>query len=227
MTAHARWLQYWQSENVPHHREESESFYRFHAAEFRSLFRDRPRTVLEIGCGNGALYRHLGFEDVDYVGVDFSDGMLNEFRRSHPSLTLHRADGSSYRDDRKYDLIFSNGTVQYFDRRMLDNHLAAARAMMHEHSTLICGSVPWRRNRLAFYGGWLTPPYRGSRLKALRSIAFRLIRGFDPLGYWYDLDEMARFGERHGLEASFFGSACYLYRFHVVFQPIGAKGSAR
>jgi hypothetical protein len=45
-----------------------------------------------------------------------------------------------------------------------------------------------------------------------------LLRGFDPLGYWYDLPEMARFGRRHGLTASFFGSASYLYRFHAVFR---------
>jgi cyclopropane fatty-acyl-phospholipid synthase-like methyltransferase len=218
MTAHRRWLQYWQTKSTPLHREESESFYRVHAAELRGLFQGEPRSVLEIGCGNGALYDHLGFNDATYVGVDFSDSMLREFKSSHPSLTLHQADGSSYRDGQTYDLIFSNGTVQYFDHRMLDNHMEAARAMMHAGSVFICGSVPWRRNRLAFYGGGLTPPYGLSQIRSLRSIAFRLLRGFDPLGYWYDLAEMARFGSRHGFSASFFGSASYLYRFHAVFR---------
>jgi cyclopropane fatty-acyl-phospholipid synthase-like methyltransferase len=218
MTAHRRWLQYWQTKSTPLHREESESFYRLHADELRLLFQREPKSVLEVGCGNGALYSHLGFGGSSYVGVDFSESMLREFKSAHPSVTLHQADGSSYRDDRTYDLIFSNGTIQYFDHRMLDTHLQAARAMMHAESLLVCGSVPWRRNRLAFYGGALTPPYRGSRVRGLRSVAFRLLRGFDPLGYWYELAEVARFGSRHGLRASFFGSATYLYRFHAVFR---------
>lgn len=218
MTAHRRWLQYWQSKSAPLHREESESFYRAHAAELRCLFPQKLQSVLEVGCGNGALYGHLGFTDTAYVGVDFSESMLREFKSSHPSVTLHQADGSSYRDERTYDLIFSNGTIQYFDHRMLDTHMEAARSMMHAGSLFVCGSVPWRRNRLAFYGGGLTPPYRQSRARGLRSVAFRLLRGFDPLGYWYELTEMARFGSRHGFAASFFGSASYLYRFHAVFR---------
>ena len=49
MTAHRRWLQYWQTKSTPLHREESESFYRAHAEELRCLFEGKPQSVLELG----------------------------------------------------------------------------------------------------------------------------------------------------------------------------------
>jgi cyclopropane fatty-acyl-phospholipid synthase-like methyltransferase len=217
-TREHRWLQYWNERHSPEHRSDTQEFYRFHSAEIRTILDRRSfNSVLELGCGNGALYGHLGFQDKRYVGVDFSAAMLDDFRRTHPAVVLHNGDASAYSDGHKYDLIFSNGTVQYFDRRMMESHLKNARAMMHEDSFLVCGSIPWRRNRFAFYSGALRPPYEGSALNGLRAVAARTIRRYDNLGHWYDLRELAAIGRRGGLIADFYASTAYLYRFHALF----------
>lgn len=177
-TSHKRWLQYWNERSTPEHREDTEEFYRFHARELRMLFGvERVSRGLEIGCGTGSLYPHFGLEHATYVGVDFSEAMLAEFKRYHPGVTLHLAEGSNYRDASRYDVIFSNGTVQYFDRRMLEMHLANARSMMHSQSSLILGSVPWRRHRFAFYAGALARPYRARPVRGLRAASISWVIG--------------------------------------------------
>ncbi|SCG40937.1 class I SAM-dependent DNA methyltransferase [Micromonospora coxensis] len=42
--------------------------------------------VLEVGCGNGRITRHLGDLGLDIGGVDLSPGMIAEARRLHPDL---------------------------------------------------------------------------------------------------------------------------------------------
>lgn len=37
---------------------------------------DRPRTILDLGCGSGTLYKEISWEVERFVGVDFSDSML-------------------------------------------------------------------------------------------------------------------------------------------------------
>ncbi len=37
---------------------------------------DAPKRVLDIGCGNGGVYRAIGWEMEHFTGVDFAEGML-------------------------------------------------------------------------------------------------------------------------------------------------------
>ena len=213
------WREYWQRQVAPLHRKDADDFYARHAAELRALFDGvEPRSVLEIGCGTGALYTHLRFDTTAYHGVDFSDSMLGVFSSVHPDVSVSCADGSRYRDDRQYDLIFSNGVVQYFDRSMLARHFENVRAMMHPGSLLVCASIPWRLQRTNFLAGELTPPYKRNRVQVVRSRVAGAIGRKDPLGHWYDLSDIDELGRACGLAADFFGSVSYLYRFHAVLR---------
>src|SRR5262245_39842981 len=112
-----KWRKYWEGKTAPLHRVDSEDFYRKFAQEMKVLLGEEPPTsVLDIGCGTGAFYKPLGFDRTDYKGVDFSDSMLKEFRATHGDVKLECHDGSDYRDDRTYDLIFSLGVIQNFDK---------------------------------------------------------------------------------------------------------------
>ena len=132
------------------------------------------------------------------------------------------ADGSTYRDHERYDLIISNQVVQNFDRTMLRRYLANARGMMHSKSVLVHAAVPWKQRRRAFYTGACLAGTRRRRVKgALVMLKARVTP--DALGYWYDLSDFEALARETGMAVTFFGCMAYLYRFHVVMSLAEAR----
>ena len=220
MKAVQRYATYWAEKVSPEWDDESADYFRQLAAELRLLwFGHDPRRVLDLGCGSGELYSLLGFDRADYRGVDFSQSMLDTFASRHPDVDVRCADASTYRDDARYDLIFSHGLVQYFDPRALDAHLGNARAMMRgddERSLLVCGSVPWRALYNRFAAGHAISALRRREWKE----AFLTPFTGAGCGYWYSRGTFEKLARRHGLATRFYGSMLFPYRFHAVLSVI-------
>jgi hypothetical protein len=140
--------------------------------------------------------------------------MLDAFRAAHAGVELARGDASAYVDDSKYDLIFSNQVVQYFNRAMLARHLANARAMLAPGGTIIAGSVPWRAARAAFHLQAFYPAGERRLFRCLAVLA-RSYAGIDRLGRWYAHAEFTRLAAGLGLAPSYFGCLQLPYCFHV------------
>jgi SAM-dependent methyltransferase len=184
------------------------------------LFSEYPvKRVLEIGCGAGDLYSYLGFDRLTYRGVDFSESMLGEFRKRHPGANLVCAAGDTYRDDGQYDLIFSNQVLQNFDVSMMENHFAGAATMLRPGGVLVCGSLPLKQNRLAFYTGEMTS---GAKVPLHRKlwVYFLLFRS-DFIGHWFTFREIQGLADRYDFVVSFYGCMLYPYRFHAVCRKRG------
>lgn len=216
MSTVERWQAYWVDKSLAGFRYEDEEHYQRCAAELRVLFHQHaPSSVLEIGCGNGALYQYLGFDRCRYRGVDFSQSMLNVFQERYPRAELICADGSAYRDTQAYDLIFSNGVLQHFDRAMLQQHFASARAMLRPNGLFVCASIPWRALKFRYYTGELTGE---GRSHLLRGIILRAIRAYaqDSMGNWYEHRDFVRLAAENGFRCTFHGCIYYPYRFHAV-----------
>ncbi len=80
---------------------------------------ERPN-VLEIGCGTGALTRHLLdiYKDGKFYITDVSPRMLAFARkrfRAAPDMRWGLMDGENPISDQRYDLIVSNMVVQWFE----------------------------------------------------------------------------------------------------------------
>ena len=212
-----RWKSFWDDKTVPLHRQDSDEHYVPLAGELRILFQDaEPNRVLEIGCGNGALYGHLGFNRADaYTGVDFSQSMLDRFRQQYPGVALVAASGHNYRDEHQYDLIFSNGVVQYFDRRMLAEHVQHAATMLAPAGKIVCASVPWKCFRARYLQGRFARQPAGFAKWIAGWVRYPLR---DSMGRWFEWRDFEELGRRHGLAARFYGSLHYPYRFHVVLE---------
>jgi SAM-dependent methyltransferase len=211
-----RWRRFWEAQAEPGHAEETEEHYRLQAAELRILIGDgAPRRILEIGCGNGALFSHLGFDTAKhYVGVDFSPRMLAVFRERIPVVETVLADGASFRYDEEFDLVFSNQVVQYWTPRELPDHVDNALSMLAADGTVVVAGVPSRRMRLAYARGDLTGGRRRTLPGALLTYVDELVRS--PMGHWYDYPDFRRVARDRGLDVRFFGSLTYPYRFHAV-----------
>jgi cyclopropane fatty-acyl-phospholipid synthase-like methyltransferase len=209
------WQLFWSNESDPHH-PKTRDFLLLHGREF-ALAGVNPngKRVLEIGCGSGSLFQAVGFDQAGtYRGVDFSEKMLATFRAAHPGVALSCADASSYIDDSKYDLIFSNQVAQYFSRGMLKRHIVNACAMLAPGGTIVIGSVPWSGARAAFHLQAFGPANERRLMRGLAVLA-RSYVGIDRMGRWYTYGEFTRLAQRHHLRATYFGCLQFPYRFHV------------
>lgn len=223
----AFWTDFWSKQNTPLHAEATEAHYREYASELKLLLgSDWGSRVLELGCGNGALYPHLGFDRAEcYRGIDISESMLDAFHRRHPGVKVRQGSAHDYRDDQQYDLVFSNGLVQYFEPEMLAAHFENGRRMLTPRGRLICASVPWRMCRSMFWHGSLRENARWNSLAGiLLYLKRRLIA--PGLGHWYYRQEFEQIAAAAGFHAEFLGSLHYPYRFHAILRPLAAAGSS-
>lgn len=220
------WKNFWAHQTTPQHRRDEPEFYAEHSAELRLLFEKyKPRTVLDLCCGNGALYQHLGFNKVQYTGVDFSDSMLAQFTASYPDANLEQADVTEYVSNQRFDLILMEFAAGYFPASTLTRVFQHARAMMHSDSLFVCSSIPWRAVRWDFYAGRLTPPHVTSKYALVKAQTKALLRVRDPIGHWHNPTEIRRCGLQADLDAEFFGCYSYIYRFHTTLRVSASRNA--
>jgi cyclopropane fatty-acyl-phospholipid synthase-like methyltransferase len=210
---------YWQDKSDPLHRANTANHYKSYAAELRVLFNHlTPCSVLELGCGNGDLYEYLRFDTADvYKGVDFSPSMIDSFKKAHPGVDLECRDASSYSDDTKYDLIFSNGVIQYFDDQMLNHHFVNAKSMMTDNSLFICASLLWKTQRFKYVSGELIKGRKRSIVRGIIGYVRRVVFN-DPMGVWHNPSDIETVARRNGMTCECYASMHYLFRFHAVMK---------
>jgi cyclopropane fatty-acyl-phospholipid synthase-like methyltransferase len=214
------WISFWQEQSKPLHQFDNEEFYRKHAAELNVLTGDPAgKSVLDLGCGDGALFRHLGFNRASrYTGVDFSRGMLDAFRTKEGGLELIEGSAIDIPATGTFDLVFSNGLVQYMDLSQFTLHLEHSIKKLQPGGAYVCGSLPAKERFLPMAFGRGTYPAKFSVRSAVKEIGAYVL-GRAALGQWYSLRDIETCAARAGAVASVFGSIYYLYRYHVVFRP--------
>lgn len=101
---------------------------RFRVATLVSeLRRLRPKTVVDLGCGNGALLSdlHAALPHTSLVGIDLSAAQLEQNRRAMPWADFHVANLSLPLPDGigTYDAVVSSELIEHLDepQALLDN----------------------------------------------------------------------------------------------------------
>jgi len=82
-----------------------------------SLVKEKPKNILDLGCGSGALCKSISWEYEHFTGVDFAPGMLE----LHPSAPNIEAIYGNFNDatlfdtllTHSYDYIFSASALQW------------------------------------------------------------------------------------------------------------------
>src|SRR5271169_973964 len=212
-TLRRNWEAFWAHRVAPLHKRDAGDFYAEHAADLRLLFAKlNPRTVLELGCGNGAMYSYLGFEGTAYKGVDFSKTMLRDFAARYPGVELECGNIASFADERQYDLIFMESVAQYCDPDKLATVFKSVRSLMHKESVFTCSSIPLKAARAAYMTGALAPPTRRSLLAVVKGRITASLPWPDSMGYWYEPRWVAELATNLGMRAEFYGCHSYVYR---------------
>ncbi|WP_018638157.1 non-ribosomal peptide synthetase [Parafrankia elaeagni] len=110
---------------------------------------ERPRSLLEIGCGAGLLGRRLLAASRSYVGVDVSEPGLDLFRswlarNGRPPATLHALPAHDAWDvaAEDTDMVVLNSVVQYFpDATYLRTVLLRAASLFREQGVIYLGDL--------------------------------------------------------------------------------------
>ena len=93
---------------------------------------DSVAHILEVGCGTGALTRHLlgSFPDATIDAIDISPKMIETASRSFsaaPTIHWHVADARSFHGAHRYELITSNCALHWLDPLLEGLHNLAQR----------------------------------------------------------------------------------------------------
>lgn len=99
------------------------SFVHEYGKELISLIEGRNLSVLDLGCGNGALTWQLKQNGFDAEGLDASPELLETARSSWPGLVFRQGDASDFQTSRPYDVVFSNAVLHWIDRGRQDDML--------------------------------------------------------------------------------------------------------
>lgn len=106
-------------------------------------------TLLDLGCGNGALSQRLFDRLQGFLGVDFSDYLISVAREhfeSLPNFRFQNADVANYVDSEKQPEQFTKalcyGCFSYFDKPKSAHVLEALKSKFFNVSKIFIGNLP-------------------------------------------------------------------------------------
>jgi cyclopropane fatty-acyl-phospholipid synthase-like methyltransferase len=108
--------------------------------------------VLDLCCGNGLLTKYIAEKGFDITGVDLSEQLLEEARRSGPGIRFIAQDVSKLSLNEKFDKIYLAFSFQYFDT--FEKGRKALEAMVahtHPGGCIVLTDVPDQARWSIFY----------------------------------------------------------------------------
>lgn len=95
-------------------------------------------TVIDLGCGNGALTEQLALRGWRVLGIDASEEMLKEARRCHPSLSFWKDDACRFEVEEPVDAVFSNAVFHWIAKEKHPRLLRQINRALRQRGQLIC-----------------------------------------------------------------------------------------
>ena len=77
---------------------------------------DKNTTILDLGCGNGALSKVLHDKGYIVKGLDASKDLLDIAKKNYPDIEFIQADATSFSLQEPVDVVFSNAVFHWIDR---------------------------------------------------------------------------------------------------------------
>mgnify|MGYP001037701221 CR=1 FL=1 len=85
---------------------------------------EKGGTLIDLGCGSGALTKVLQEKGFRVTGMDSSEELLETARRKYPGIPFIWADAADFSVEEAVDVIFSNAVFHWIDKEKQTNMLA-------------------------------------------------------------------------------------------------------
>lgn len=114
------------------------SFVHQYGQEVLSLLTlDETTTVLDLGCGNGALTKKLSATGARAIGLDDSEELLQIAREHYPELTFIQANAVDFTLAEPVDAVFSNAVFHWIEREQQPGLLHSIYAALKDGGQLV------------------------------------------------------------------------------------------
>lgn len=214
------WHSYWKKQSDARHALNQSSFHEQIASEIAFHLGDiSGKKILELGCGDGALIEYLPIKAEQYTGVDFSKNLLEIFKQKKPQYKTHTSGAIEFLESctEKYDLIFSFGVLQYFDKKALEYLFNLQKKALNKDGSAFHFGIPVTEQRNVFVNGQGTP---NTVYVANRPLHIKIkSRFYNNIGHWHSIVSLREISEKCGYQNSaIFGGIHYLYRINLLQQ---------
>lgn len=98
---------------------------------------DKDSTVLDLGCGNGALSKALYDKGYLVKGIDASKELLDIARKNHPEIEFIQADATSFSLQEQVDVVFSNAVFHWIDKERQQDMLQCVHNSLKENGQFV------------------------------------------------------------------------------------------
>ena len=112
-----------------------------------------PKSVLDLGCGNGRYSKLLHPQVEEYIGVDLSNNFIKELKNSNKikKFDFIHSPANKFKINRKFDLILMIGLVTYMnDNEILEMNLNTINHL-NNNGVLIVRNVRHSNNSRSFF----------------------------------------------------------------------------
>lgn len=157
---------------------------------------EQGSTIVDLGCGNGALTNRLKNKGFHVIGIDDSCDLLHIARKNYPEINFIQADATTFSLENQVDAVFSNAVFHWIDKEK-------------QSSMLTCVYNALKDN------GQFVFEFGGHGNNAL--IHQELARVFDEYGYSY---QMPFYFPTIGEYASLLEEAGFQVRYAVLFDRL-------
>ncbi len=99
------------------------SFVHEYGSDLISMIQGEHRSVLDLGCGNGALTHRLAQAGHRAEGLDASPELLELAKTTWPGLVFHLGNAVDFQAAAPFDVVFSNAVLHWIDETQQDGML--------------------------------------------------------------------------------------------------------
>lgn len=109
---------------------------------------DKNSSILDLGCGNGALTKAL--QDKGYIvkGLDASKELLDIARKNYPDIEFIQADAVSFSVEEPVDVVFSNAVFHWIEGEKQRNMLRCVHNALKENGEFVFEFGGYGNNQL-------------------------------------------------------------------------------